>query len=395
MPEINDINDLLKHSGNFDKDIELLKDKSKVIELNSSSDDRDDEDTNLSSNYKRAPLEVRLKRINGNDLKVVEGQEMDFLPILNMDGFVIRKWIHVLGAYPKTGKTTLLFSAMSTWKEEHILYFTEEAANTLAMTKNKFGGDWGHVEFVSALGSRVEEVMAVIDEGEETTVIIDTIKILGIRDENDNALITRLLSPLVSLCREKEQTLIFVHHNRKGGGDHGEALVGGHAFLGLVDIGLELKRDSQSKNRRTLRGEGRVIEIPEIIYEKEDNNLVSLGNPQELALNGVMDRSLSALGGTEWLKLKEINAKLSKPNPSDEQLRRALNELVRLEKAERDPKEDKRGATYRWRLYQPNLQRPLSKGGSKVEDEQMDLNVAKELLIKEFDTEKIPEGAPF
>ena len=31
------------------------------------------------------------------------------------------------------------------------------------------------------------------------------------------------------------QTLVLLHHLRKGGGEHGEGITGGHAFLGIVD----------------------------------------------------------------------------------------------------------------------------------------------------------------
>jgi DNA repair protein RadA/Sms len=57
----------------------------------------------------------------------------------------------------------------------------------------------------------------------------------------------------INAARQANKTLIFLHHERKGGGQHGEGIAGGHAALGVVDVGLELVRDPNHANRRVLK----------------------------------------------------------------------------------------------------------------------------------------------
>ena len=90
-------------------------------------------------------------------------------------------------------------------------------------------------------------------------VILDTIRLLQLRDENDNSQINLALTPLIALCRNLHKTLILAHHTRKGSGDYGEAAAGSHAFLGIVDVAVELHRDRNVDRRRIIRGWGTVI----------------------------------------------------------------------------------------------------------------------------------------
>jgi hypothetical protein len=151
-------------------------------------------------------------------------------------------------------------------------------------------------------------------------------------------------------------TLLLLHHIRKGGGQHGEGITGGHAFLGVVDVALELLRaDGGNQNQRKVRGWGRVIAIPELLYARDDDGTFSaLGSPRQVALDEVKERVLAALDA-EWRIFKEIRQSLDKPLPGQEQTRKALRALAEGGKIERDPPtgQDRKGATYRYRLRVP------------------------------------------
>lgn len=166
----------------------------------------------------------------------------------------------------------------------------------------------------------------------------------------------RALIPYIALAREQEKTILFLHHDRKGGGEHGEGIAGAHAFLAAVDIALEIKRDGpEDSSRRLLRGWGRVVEIPRLIYElQDDGSMIALGSPALVTLEEVKNRVLSALDD-EFEKTKSIRGHLDDPKPSEDQLLKALEELAQEGKAERDPpfSEGKRqGARYKWRRAQ-------------------------------------------
>ena len=105
-------------------------------------------------------------------------------------------------------------------------------------------------------------------------VIVDTVRLLRLQDENNNSEVNLALTPIIALCRERGQTLILSHHTKKAGGDFGVAAAGGHAFLGIVDVGLELMRDANVPERRRLRGWGRIVDVPELLFEKRGSLLV-------------------------------------------------------------------------------------------------------------------------
>jgi DNA repair protein RadA/Sms len=187
-------------------------------------------------------------------------------------------------------------------------------------------------------------------------VVLDTVRnLLGLRDEKDNSEVARALIPFIAAGRNKGQTLIAVHHDRKGGSDHGEGIAGGHAFLGAVDIAIEMKREGQEDSaRRLLRGWGRVFEIPRLIYELRDDIMVPLGSPGQVSLNELKARFANALED-DWQTTKQAIEGVGEPKPSSDQATKALEELAQESLAERDPpiaEGKKQGKTYRWRRAQ-------------------------------------------
>ena len=195
------------------------------------------------------------------------------------------------------------------------------------------------VEAVSRLGETV-----YIVEGEKD---VDTMRsLLGFRDECDNSQISMTLGKWESALHGK--TRIYTHHQRKGGGDHGEAIAGGGGFLGCVDRAIEIRFDEHSKNRRKLVVHSRLLEAPDLLLEMNDDGLQALGTPEGVTLANVQVRAYDVLGN-EWLSIKEIEALIGQPSPSRMQTREALNNLYANGEIERNPAETKSGATYRYR----------------------------------------------
>lgn len=184
-------------------------------------------------------------------------------------------------------------------------------------------------------------------------VVVDTMKVFMLSDENDNSIINRELTPIIAACRSGNKTIVLGHHNRKGVGDHGEAAAGGHTFLGIVDVGLELLWYNRVSNRRLIRGRGRIFHVPELLYELQDNGGMSLlGDPHQLELQEVKDRSIECLTDA-WQATKEVQENMDDPKPSSDQILKALSDLAVERAVERDPPiadGSKPGKTYRWRL---------------------------------------------
>jgi len=279
-----------------------------------------------------------------------EGRALHYLPLLGREGYIVKGFTHLISGYAKAGKTQLLAQVASEWQEP-VLWFTEEPQAVWEARLARLPDAYHHVTLYFALGCPRQELLERIAQGQETVVIIDTTKLLGITDPDHAGEVTAVLAPVIASCREAGKTLLLTHHERKGGGQHGEGIAGSHAFLAMVDIALEILRDDKAPRRRIIRGYGRIVAVPELCYEMaEDGTLVPLGDPEELALEQVKERALSLLT-EEWQSLRDIMSGMGDPKPAEDQVRRALNALVEEGKAERDPPLGTKGnKAHRWRL---------------------------------------------
>lgn len=305
--------------------------------------------------YKRSS-EVRLYSTSAEELREHGSLEesLRFLPFLGEDGLMVAGLSHLLSGYPKVGKTELLTRLALEWVAQghRVSYYSEEPRSIWQSRLASITSDLSRLHLVFSMGYSAQSLLDHMRASESDVVIIDGIRLLGIEDENSNSQINIAITPFMVAARDLDQTLIFSHHTRKGSGENGEAAAGGHAFLGAVDVGLELKRDSHHSNRRTIRGWARVISIPTTIYEKDGETFRSLGDPEGFALEVVEGRINEALDEV-WQSTKEVRDSLGEPSPSTDQVSRALNSLSNDGLVERDPPlalGAQPGKTYRWRI---------------------------------------------
>jgi hypothetical protein len=309
----------------------------------------------------------------GGDLKIIDAAELaanskdlqiSYLPLLGQNGFFVRGWSHLLAGYPRMGKTELMAILCREWLAlgETILYFTEESEHIWGLRLKRHAPEaWRGMKIVPALGGSPLEMFVMAQRAEQSVIILDAVRNLGLSgpDENDNSSVARHMSPWTKMARDKGKTLSALHHDRKGGGQHGEGIAGGHAFMGLFDIALEVTYNA--RNRRQVQNYPRIIELRKLIYERQpDGSMRALGDPEELGLATVRERVIEALANVEhtdgWLKTDQIIESLGDPKPSDEQVRKALKAEAeaRQPKIERDPsihaESSQGGRGHKWRL---------------------------------------------
>jgi hypothetical protein len=319
--------------------------------------------------------------------------DLSSLPLLGLPGYIIEGWSHLVAGYPRAGKTELLTRLCLDWLKlgKKVLYITEEprsiwqrrlrtlssAPDTSAsapdpatlhssvlsvtsvssvipssqpdMPPDPFDG----LTIVFALASPPEVIFQRAFARDEQIVIIDTLRnLINLGDETDNSRIAATLNPWVATARQFNKTIIVAHHMRKGSGQHGEGIAGGHAMLGVFDVALEVMRSDKSTTRRHIRAYARIITPPEIVYELEpDGNMRYLGEPEALRLEDVVER-LDLVLSDEWLLTRELRDALGDPAPSPEQLRVALTRLAQSGQVERDPPLNSgqaQGLHVRWR----------------------------------------------
>jgi hypothetical protein len=302
----------------------------------------------------REAVESKLVEFDLGDLADAGDEpELQFLPFLGRDGYVVRDWSHFLVGYPRCGKTELLVALCRRWLEEglRIIYFSEEAETIWRSRKRQSEGPWKGLRVVCGLGVPPALLLERLRAADQSVAIVDTLRNLRIiTDENDNAKVAAELGPWIAAARENQQTFLAAHHMRKSGGDHGEGIAGGHALLGAVDIALQINRD-QSPTRRVVKAYARLIQPFDFLYERtRDGKFVALGDPEGISVMETRQKICQLLG-SDWLKTSEVLQRLADPKPSQETLRKALLDEAKAGGIQRFPPlgESAERKTVKWR----------------------------------------------
>jgi 5S rRNA maturation endonuclease (ribonuclease M5) len=220
--------------------------------------------------------------------------QLEWLPLLGVEGIIARGATTLLAAHPKAGKTTLLVHACREWLQQglRVVYLSEEPPLAWKLRTQRFPELRNLI--VSAIPRAHPENWAkAILEAEPDVVIIDTLRrFANISDETDAAKVSAALSYFVNLTRENPRiAVLLAHHTRKGVRSLAEASVddvaGSHAFSGEVDGIITLLKNPQSERQRLLKPiEGRLwLTAPEpmVLELSEDgSNYTILGITDEV-----------------------------------------------------------------------------------------------------------------
>ena len=227
----------------------------------------------------------------------------DVIPLLTLDAHsdprspIIKGWLHLYTGAPKVGKTELLFQAILNWKDERrTLWLSEEGLSVWVEKTHRT--PWsiiqGDFHFAYANDKSAEWMVNVIkgmhENGGLDVVVVDTVKMLGIEEENNPSQIRRAFAPFYDLCSHLGITIILVHHDRKAGGKFGDQVSGSNSFAGSVDVIISISRNSQNDgdNKRLAEVNGRADNM-RILYEldKESGEMKIIGDPSEAATLGL------------------------------------------------------------------------------------------------------------
>jgi 5S rRNA maturation endonuclease (ribonuclease M5) len=292
--------------------------------------------------------------------------EVVSLPFLGLEGVILKGFTHLVGAFPKTGKTELFFRLALDWTQNgsKVLFLSEESEK---IWKKRII----EIDFTEEINENFaliplaliydkQNLFDIIDGFNPEVVVIDTIRsTLGslIEDETKANEVNNLFYPLLKNIQEKEVTLICLHHLTKAAQTGEETLkpfAGSHSLVGLFDVIIRI--DDIGGNKRKVFIEGRTLgEKRVFVYTRQEGNFeiiekVEVGDPIK-DIKAILEElsdifSLRFYTTTEVEKIIE-GSKGFKTKRED--LIRALKELAEEGKWERLPKEDKRGATYRWK----------------------------------------------
>ena len=299
-----------------------------------------------------APKEYTLTELAALEIP----EDMPSLPLLGQPGYIIEGWSHIVAALPKTGKTEILFASAIDWARQgrSVYWISEEQAQIWhCRVRRRLSDLPENFVVVPVLGP--EECQAALDKAGQDNcevVVVDTVRhVLGLQDENSNSEVVAA----VRRCEERfrGKTRIYLHHVRKGAGEHGTAVAGGTAFTAAVDRVLEIRHVDGHDTRRRIHVISRIATPNDLLVGLEDETPVALGDPAQYTVAEIAKEVTAALEGQGWLTQKQILELLGNDAKAP-LVKRALDGLLQQGVVERDPPEKKQGATYKYRLAAAN-----------------------------------------
>jgi hypothetical protein len=275
----------------------------------------------------------------------------------------------VTGRAKAAGKTTLLMGLIRSVTEGRpfldrptsrgpVVLLTEERPATLRIALNRAGISGSDVHILSrgACGAMawreiataaVERCLAV----GAVLLIVDTISpfagLAGDRENNAGDALDAVAPLQAAVTRNL--AVVLVRHERKGGGDVGEAGRGSTAFTGAVDITASLQRlPGANDRRRVLRISGRPDTPDAVTIELTDTGYVLRSEGEFSAVADASEALLKALatrpGATE-ADLSQVVAPIPRTTVrSSLEGLRSTGVVVRLG-------EGKKGSPYRFQLH--------------------------------------------
>ena len=266
-------------------------------------------------------------------------------------GYVAQGGLTLLSAKVKMGKTTLAtrlveavlegkpFIGEST-KYTPIVYLTEQPRVSFNVALQRANltakDDLRLLHFTDTLGTAWASVAAAAGEECErlgsNLLIVDTLaQFAGLvgDEENNSGAQLEAIRPLQVIAGQGVGVLIL-SHDRKSGGEVGDATRGSSALPGAVDIVLSLRRpDGNSrKSLRVVQSLSRFSETPEeLVIELTDQGYIALGEKADVALQEAREAILFALPTSEadGITIDEI---LETVKVMRSTAQRALKELV-------------------------------------------------------------------
>jgi AAA domain len=228
----------------------------------------------------------------------------------------------LLAGRPKVGKSTLVMALLKAAlrgeaflgleaKARGVLLLTEERRDTLAEKARILGLMDAEVQvYVLARGDVrdtpwpevVRQAMTFCSEHGIDVLVVDTLdRWTGIRGEAENAagVVNEAMEPL-QYAAAAGLAVLAVSHQRKSGGEYGEAVRGSNAFTGAVDVVVELERPARSlqlgSQARVLRSVSRFSSTPdELFFELGEDGFVPISDVAEKKSDAERAQVLDAL----------------------------------------------------------------------------------------------------
>jgi predicted ATP-dependent serine protease len=271
-------------------------------------------------------------------------------------GFVAPGVITLLAGQPKVGKTTTLFGLLAAIEKgdpflglatrpAKVLLLTEERETTLAEKRKRWDIDphtlFWHTTRDTTWAKLVGGAHTYCVKNGIDVIVVDTWdkwNQLGGDQENSSGAVNEAMQPLMAaagggLC------IIITTHQRKSGGEHGEAVRGSNALPGAVDVIVELER---SRDARVLRTTSRFSSTPdEVVLVLSEDGYAAYGSLAEYQADSDLERLFAAVkDAAEPLTADEVAGLVDVSKQSSQRSLKKLHEKGRISRLGQGKKGD-------------------------------------------------------
>ena len=282
-------------------------------------------------------------------------------------GYIAAGALTLLAGKPKVGKSTLLFALLRALAEGEpflgrptrragALLLSEERPDTLREKQLRFDLNGAAVHLLMRYEARGCSLPEVVSEaaaycrahGLDLLAIdpLDKWAPLPGDSENNSGFVLEAIAPLAHAAAGGLAVLVSAHQ-RKAGGEHGEAVRGSNALAGTADVVVELERlrTLGEESARVLKAVSRFATTPEeLALMLAGGEYLPLGTTAEVVAASERERLLETLSADVALSSRELAELTDLPEGTVRKLLHELGDaLVREGRG-------KRGDPYRWHL---------------------------------------------
>jgi Bifunctional DNA primase/polymerase, N-terminal/AAA domain len=293
-----------------------------------------------------APDADEPRRFSIADARLRLTESFEYLPVLGVDGFIVKGWSHLLAGWWRSGKSEFLAAVVVPWlgRGLKICWITEEPDSLWADRADRFDEiyepvPWEQLALVDAMSASPQALLKLAAAGDADVIVVDTIReacrITSMRDDEG---VVGAVAPWLRRLKDGQRTLVFIAQHRKAAGEHGERVEGTVALPSKFDVVLELTEVDGHDTQRRLSVRRRGSRTPPLLYEMDaDERLVVIPDGRarnrvevEAAVLVVVNAATTPLTTTE-VRQRMVGA------PSIDTIQRALMSCARDDRITRDP----------------------------------------------------------
>jgi DNA repair protein RadA/Sms len=273
-------------------------------------------------------------------------ESLEHLPVLGVDGYIVKGWTHLLAGWWRLGKSELMAAVMLPWLRRglRVLWITEEAPSLWVDRADSFDEiyepiPWENLTLMDARSAPAAELLEQASTIEHDVFVADTVReVCGINSMRDDDEVRAKVDPWLRRLRADHRTLIFLTQHRKAAGENGERVEGSVVLPSMIDVVLELERVDGHERRRRLTVRRRRSQTLPLLYEMDaDERIVVIPDARSRTRLEAEAAALFVLNDSAApLSTAEVGRRMA-PAPSRDTVLRALTALAEKGDAVREP----------------------------------------------------------